>query len=216
MRGRSTLTRPTAPRHPRVIGGSRLRRVSAGASLVGSVWWRGCARGIGSVTARRFESVRGTPSSPGYPVGNGECRNVPVAAACCSIPIRGLCSGFGRLERDQRHSRTAMVRKGSPVRVRQRALRSRATARFSRFRSGSADPFLTLPSENGSGMAAGRRCAAGGGPRSASRSRPKLPTRYTPGARFGCDAWRAVGAAFAADHRGLRWRAGRAPSRVGS
>ena len=54
-------------------------------------------------------------------------------------------------------------------------------------------------------MAAGRRCAAvrwtwGRFPFSA-----KVPTRYTPGAKFGCDARRTVDAAFAADHRGLHW-----------
>ena len=38
--------------------------------------------------------------------------------------------------------------------------RNRATARFSRFRSGSGDHFRALPSEKGSSMAPGRRCAA--------------------------------------------------------
>jgi hypothetical protein len=38
--------------------------------------------------------VRGTPRSSRYPAGNGACRNVPVAAACCGNPIRGLCSGL--------------------------------------------------------------------------------------------------------------------------
>jgi hypothetical protein len=37
--------------------------------------------------------------------------------------------------------------------------RNRATVRFSSFWIGSADPFRALPSENGSSMAAGQRCA---------------------------------------------------------
>ena len=68
-----------------------------------------------------FGLARRTPSSLGYPVGNGECRNVPVAVERYGNRIRQLCSGFGLFERLPRHSRTAMVRKGSPVRVRQRA-----------------------------------------------------------------------------------------------
>ena len=52
-----------------------------------------------------------------------------------------------------------MVSKGSPVRVRQRALTNRATTRFSCFRSGSNDHFRALPSERSS-MAADGRCAA--------------------------------------------------------
>jgi hypothetical protein len=96
---------------------------------------------------------------------------------------------------------TAMVRKGSPVRVRQRALKNRAKTRFSRFWSGSYDHFRAPPSDKGSSMAAGRRCAAvrwtvGRFPFSA-----KVPTRYTTGAKLCWDRRPNGGEAFDADQR---------------
>jgi len=53
-----------------------------------------------------------------------------------------------------------MVRKGSPVGVRQRAPRKDAAARFLHFRSEFADPFRIVPGEKGSRMADVRLCAA--------------------------------------------------------
>jgi hypothetical protein len=88
------------------------------------------------------------------------------AERCCCLRasaasrIRHLCRRFGLLQDIARPSRTAMVRKGSPVRVRQRALGNRATTRFSFFRSGSEDHFRALPSEKRSSMAADGRCVA--------------------------------------------------------
>ena len=88
------------------------------------------------------------------------------AESCCRLRtsaeswIRLLCRRFGLLPGTGRPVRTAMVRKGSPVRVRQRALRNRATTRFSCFRRGSDDHFRALPGEKGSGVAADGRCAA--------------------------------------------------------
>ena len=62
----------------------------------------------------------GAVSGAGYPVGTGGvemCRSLrPAAAARCAAAQR-----FSRLEAASSDARTAMVRKGSPVRVRQRA-----------------------------------------------------------------------------------------------
>jgi hypothetical protein len=80
-----------------------------------------------------------------------------------------------------------MVRKGSPVRVRQRALGNRATTRFSRFRSGSDDHFRARLARRGQAwrlLGAARPFAR---PRSTSCSRLKVPTRYTPDAMI---CWR--------------------------
>ena len=101
-----------------------------------------------------------------------------------------------------------MVRKGSPVRVRQRASGT-ALQRGSLIRSGSDDHFLALPSEKGSSMAADGRCAAVGCARERVPISATVPTRYTRGAKFLLrPRGEGVGEAFDADHRGLRWRAG--------
>ena len=58
-----------------------------------------------------------------YPHGTGGCRRVQIAAEGCGIPFRRLCRRFGSAEGSGPSRGTAVVRKGSPVRVRQRALR---------------------------------------------------------------------------------------------
>jgi hypothetical protein len=67
--------------------------------------------------------------------------------------------GISRSRQQAATARALMVRKGSPVRVRQRALGNRAAARFSSFWIGFSDPFRALPDEKGSGVAVGERCA---------------------------------------------------------
>jgi hypothetical protein len=96
-----------------------------------------------------------------------------------------------------------MVRKGSTVRVRQRAFINRAKTRLSRFRSGSYDHFRELPSEKGSSMAAVRRCAAV----HATAERVLLQVQGTDAvhAQDGISvatALRIGGEAFDADHQG--------------
>jgi hypothetical protein len=86
-----------------------------------------------------------------------------------------ICGHFGSVRRLRRPGQAAMVRKGSPVRVRQRALINRAKARFAHFRSGSYDHFRELPSEKGSSMAACQALC------SRSRDRGACPA---PGPRY--------------------------------
>jgi hypothetical protein len=64
---------------------------------------------------------------------------------------------------------------------------NRATARFSSLRSGSTDPFRTVPSQKGSAMAAGRLCAEDGGTAKRVPLSAKVPRRYTPDASSSCE-----------------------------
>ncbi len=121
---------------------------------------------------------------PRYPRGTGGCRAVRIGAAGCGMCATPVCRNFGSASGVAKMAPTATVRKGSPVRVRQGALRNRATARFSRFRSGSADPFRAVPSEKGSSVAADGRCAAAGRPAERISFSAKVPTRYTAGVRI--------------------------------
>src|SRR5688572_1360485 len=60
------------------------------------------------------------PFAPGYPVGTGgvvTCRSLRPPGQLDASTVRGLW----RLESSPREDQTAMVRKGFPVRVRQRA-----------------------------------------------------------------------------------------------
>ena len=136
-------------------------------------------------TGRRIAEGVPRRSSPGwksrgYSVGTGGVE--PCRSPRPPNTTRSRRQGdFARRRAVPRGDRTAMVRKGSPVRVRQRVLRNRATARCSFFRSGSDDHFRALPSEKGSSMAADRRCAVLFRLAAASRLESKVPTRYTPG-----------------------------------
>src|SRR5215216_1993134 len=86
--------------------------------------------------------------------------------------------------------------------------RNRATARFSCFRCGSADPFRTVPSEKGSSMAAGWLSAVAGGIAEHIPLVAKVPTRYTMGARTVAAIRETVGDAFDVAQLGLSRRAG--------
>ena len=75
-----------------------------------------------TVAARSFGPCAELRPPPGtrWVTGSAEtCRSPRSAVTTVFVD---LCSGFDRLEGLPRHRRTAMVRKGSPVRVRQRAL----------------------------------------------------------------------------------------------
>jgi hypothetical protein len=119
----------------------------------------------GQPKTRRLRRTEGTHA---VPEDAERCGSVLVLADAAS---RSLCRDFGSARGVRERCRTAMVRKGSPVRVRQRALGNRAAARFSCFRSGSDDHFRALPSEKWSSMAAGGRCAAIRANREARRCR---------------------------------------------
>jgi hypothetical protein len=106
---------------------------------------------------------------------------VRIAADACGYPFRSLRRHFGPPSGNLTTHGTAMVRKGSPVRVRQRALRNRATARFPYFRSGSYDHFRTLPGEKGSSMPDDGRCTAVCASAQHVLLWPKVLTRYMPG-----------------------------------
>jgi hypothetical protein len=82
-----------------------------------------------------------------------------IAAACHGHSMRRVCGGSIRLEAVPANGRTAMVRKESPVRVRQRALANCATARFPPFLCDSADPFLRFRARRG--QAWSRRSCSG-------------------------------------------------------
>jgi hypothetical protein len=84
-----------------------------------------------------------------------------------------LCAGRPRASPD------CHGKEGSPVRVRQRALENRATARFSCFRSGSDDRFRALLARRGQAWPRAGSAPPLARPRSASRSRP----RYRRGTR---------------------------------
>jgi hypothetical protein len=152
-----------------------------------------------SISAGAVSTRSSSPRCPRHPRGTGECRSLRTCAASCGVSVTRVRRRFGSAS-DPEDAPDCHGKEGSPVRVRQRALEPHYRAVFS-FRSGSADPFLALPSEKGSSIAAGRRCATVRWTAERFLSRPRY-RRGTPGARFGCDARRTVGAAFAADHRG--------------
>ena len=104
--------------------------------------------------------------------------------------LRSCAGTFGSVRRPRRHCRTAMVRKGSPVRVRQRACRTRGIARFPRFWSDSDEHFLKQengsPARRGGGLSLERRlfdafaaaCSAGScSPRQAGYPMGSVPLR---------------------------------------
>jgi hypothetical protein len=117
-----------------------------------------------------------SPGNEWVTEGAERCRCLLAAA---ESRIRRPRRQFGLLSAAGKPTRTAMVRKGSPVRVRQRALENCAAARFSCFRSGSGDHFRALPGEKWSSMAANERCAAIRAIAERVAFRLKVPRRYT-------------------------------------
>ena len=108
------------------------------------------------------------------PYGADWCRWLPTGII---LPLQDFGSGRGLRERRG----TAMVRKGSPVRVRQRALQPLYRA-VSCFRSGSDDHFERFRARR---VEHGRQLALRRGWRDAELPLlAKVLTRYTPGARF--------------------------------
>ena len=67
-------------------------------------------------------STRLRRRSPGHPVGNGGRGTLRAGAGACRFTIFALCRHFDPKRDLSRARRTALVSKGSPVRVRQRAL----------------------------------------------------------------------------------------------
>jgi hypothetical protein len=132
----------------------------------------------GQPKTRRLRRTEGTQA---VPQDAERCGSVLALADAAS---RGLCRDFGSARGVRERRRTAMVRKGSPVRVRQRALGNRAAARFSCFRSGSDDHFRAGRGQRWPSV----RAAQAFTPRGAAASfGPKVPTRYAPGANLWCD-----------------------------
>jgi hypothetical protein len=75
-------------------------------------------------TSRRHEPfARVATANRRYPRSTGRCRSVRIDAVACRTSLRRLCRRFGSAPCIATLRRTAMVRNGSPVRVRQRALR---------------------------------------------------------------------------------------------
>jgi hypothetical protein len=76
-----------------------------------------CA-GEASTAAGRTVSVVAIPR---YSRGTGGCRTLRIGAGGCRPASAARCRQFGSAQDIRKRRRTAMVRKGSPVRVRQRA-----------------------------------------------------------------------------------------------
>jgi hypothetical protein len=112
---------------------------------------------------------------------------VRIGAGGCGVPVRRPMQAFWLCIRPRYYTRDCNGKEGVAGSSPAEGFQIRSAARFSCFRSGSADPFRTLPSEKGSSMGAGRRCAAVGWTAERLPLSAKVPTRYTPGARCWCD-----------------------------
>jgi hypothetical protein len=178
-----------------------------GAATPGRSWPRRarCAR---VRLRRRPARIVSAAAISRYSRGTGGCRTVRIGAGGCRPASAARCRHFGSAQDVHERRRTAMVRKGSPVRVRQRASEAALQSGFRLFGATPLTPSEPFRARRGQAWPLAGAVPPLAGPQSGSRSRPRY-RGGTPRARASvATARETVGEAFDADQPGPSWRAG--------